>query len=66
MCKRRRITQKFNIWHFVLYSVCEYFGGVYISIKSTTIKSVLILLVWMEFGYTAAQEKFQVVMSHRL
>ena len=34
MCKLRRITHKFNIKPFGFYSICEWFGGVYTSIKN--------------------------------
>ena len=33
MCKLRRITHKFNIKPSGLYSICEWFAGVYTSIK---------------------------------
>ena len=34
MCKLRRITHKFNIKPSGLYSICEWFAGVYTSIKT--------------------------------
>ena len=43
-CKLWRITHKLNIR---LYSVCEWFAGVYTSIKSTKIKFILIMFkIW--------------------
>ena len=38
MCKLRRITHKFNIKPSGLYSICEWFAGVYTSIKTKKIK----------------------------
>ena len=49
MCKLHWITHKLNIKPFVLYLVCEWFGGIYTSIKSTKIKFIPIIFSICKF-----------------